>query len=107
MKAGDDGRRTLERRLSITLRYGTWLACGAIGWGLGWGLFIAPAQGSGTAITAPPQLVTAGIAVLLMLPVLRVTMMAIAFARQRDYLLVGVAMLVLTMIGLGLAVGSR
>ena len=99
-------RRALERRLSIVLRYGTWLACALIAAGLGCALRDEHAGASGTAVTSATQLVTVGIAVLLVLPVLRVVLMAIAFARERDYLFVGIATLVLAVIGLGLALGS-
>jgi hypothetical protein len=97
-------RRPLERRLSIVLRYGTWLACALIAAGLGRALLGELARPSDTAAI---QLVTVGIAVLLVLPVLRVTLMAIAFAGERDYLFVGIATLVLAVIGLGMALGSK
>jgi hypothetical protein len=99
--------RPLERRLSIVLRYGTWLACALIAAGLGGALLGEHARPSDTAVTSAIQLVTVGIAVLLVLPVLRVMLMAIAFAWERDYLFVGIATLVLAVIGLGLALGSK
>lgn len=101
------GRRALERQLSILLRYGTWLACALIAAGLGYALLDERSRPSGTGLTSATQLVTTGLAVLLVLPVLRVVLMAIAFARERDYLFVGIATLVLAVIGLGLAVGRR
>jgi uncharacterized membrane protein len=101
------GRWTLERRLSIVLRYGTWVACALIAAGLGCALLASHAPASDTAIRLATQLVTVGIAVLLLLPVLRVMLMAIAFAWERDYLFVGIATLVLAVIGLGLVLGSR
>jgi hypothetical protein len=100
-------RRTLERRLSLTLRYGTWLACALIAAGLGSALLGEYARPSNTAVTSAAQLVTVGIAVLLTLPVLRVILMAIAFAWERDYLFVSIASLVLAVIGLGLVLGSK
>jgi uncharacterized membrane protein len=101
------GRRALERQLSIVLRHGTWLACALIAAGLGYALLDERSRQAGTALTSATQLVTSGIAVLLVLPVLRVVLMAVAFARQRDYLFVTIATLVLAVIGLGLAVGSK
>jgi uncharacterized membrane protein len=102
-----DRRRALERQLSIVLRYGTWVACALIAAGLGCALRDEHARALGTGVTSATQLVTVGIAVLLVLPVLRVVLMAIAFAWERDYLFVGIATLVLAVIGLGLALGSR
>ena len=107
MRSVHGSRRTLERRLSIVLRFGTWMACALIAAGLGCALLSAHARPSATAITSATQLVTVGIAVLLVLPVVRVMLMVIAFAWERDYLFVGIATLVLVVIGLGLALGSR
>jgi hypothetical protein len=99
-------RRMLEHQLSIVLRYGTWLACAVIASGIGWSL-LAEAPGTPAAATAPTRLVAIGIAMLLALPVVRVMLMAVAFARERDYLFVGLASLVLAVIGFGLLLGSR
>ena len=107
MNAAHPGHRRLERLLSRVLRYGTWLACTVIASGLVWAFLDAHAAASGIAAAPAMQLVTLGVATLLVLPVLRVTLMAVAFALERDYMFVGIATLVLAIIGLGLALGGR
>jgi hypothetical protein len=98
-------RGRLEQRLAALLRYGTWSACAAIAMGLAWGLLDASARGADASAGSPTRLVTLGVALFILLPVLRVTMMAIAFASERDYLFLGLATLVLAIVGLGLALG--
>jgi uncharacterized membrane protein len=86
----------LEHRLAATLRRGTWLASAVIALGL-----LLPSltqQGA--------KIVTVGLALLILLPVLRVMLMLVAFLRARDFPLTAVAGLVLAIIGLSLAVGS-
>jgi uncharacterized membrane protein len=52
------------------------------------------------------RIVTVGLALLILLPVLRVMLMLVAFLRAREFPLTAVAVLVLAIIGLSLAVGS-
>jgi uncharacterized membrane protein len=66
---------------------------------IGW-----PATPSATAGTG---IVTAGIALLLVLPVLRVLLMSIVFARQRDFRFSAIAVLVLAIIVLGAVPGMH
>jgi uncharacterized membrane protein len=51
------------------------------------------------------RIVTAGIALLIVLPVLRVFLMLVVFVRERDVLFSAIAMLVLAIIVLGSVVG--
>lgn len=51
-------------------------------------------------------IVTAGIALLIALPVLRVFLMLIVFVRERDFLFSAIAMLVLAIILLGSVLGT-
>jgi uncharacterized membrane protein len=88
-----DAMAALERRLAGVLRAGTWIASAVIAVGL-----VLP---SGTSV------VTAGIALFIALPVLRVTLMLVEFLRQRDYRIGVIAALVLAVIVLGIAVGLR
>ena len=81
---------TLERQLAIVLRYGTWIATAVIALGL---------AGGGT------RTATAGIAIMILLPVLRLFVMLIVFLRQRDYALSAIAGLVLAFIALGFKMG--
>jgi uncharacterized membrane protein len=51
------------------------------------------------------RIITAGIALLIALPVLRVLLMLIVFVRQRDFRLSAIAMLVLVIIVAGSVLG--
>ncbi len=88
----------LESLLGGLLRYGTWIASIAIGLGLGVGL-IDPKLGA--------RIATAGIALLILLPSLRVLLMIFVFGRERDYRFALIAALVLTIIVLGILLGIR
>jgi hypothetical protein len=95
----------LESLLAFTLHYGTWLASAAISLGLGLALidsrFSAPKQ----AILRDTRLATIGLALFILLPVVRVIVMLIVYVLQRDYRLSIISLLVLTIILLGFAVG--
>jgi uncharacterized membrane protein len=82
----------LERLLAGLLYYGTWVASGVIALGL---------MAFGTNAT------TLGIAVFILLPVLRLAVMAAAFIWQKDYRFGLISGLVLAIIGLGLALGMH
>jgi uncharacterized membrane protein len=87
--------RTLEGSLALLLNFGTWLASGVVALGLALTLIGEP----GTPV------VTTGIALLILLPILRVAVMLAAFVAARDYRFGAIAALVLTIIGLGFALG--
>ena len=53
------------------------------------------------------RLVTIGIALFILLPVLRVVLMLIVFLRERDYRFSAIAALVLTILLVGFVVGTR
>jgi uncharacterized membrane protein len=86
----------LESLLGGLLRYGTWIASIAIALGLGAGL-IDPRLGT--------RIATAGIALFILLPSLRVLLMIFVFGRERDYRFALIAALVLTIIVLGILLG--
>ena len=52
------------------------------------------------------RIVTAGIALIIALPVLRVFLMLVVFVRERDFLFSAIAMLVLAIILLGSLLGA-
>jgi hypothetical protein len=83
---------TLERLLAAVLSAGTWLASATVALGV-------------AAHNMP--IVTAGIALFILLPVTRVALMAIVFAHRRDYRFAAIAVLVLAIIGVGCALGTR
>jgi hypothetical protein len=96
----------LEAHLAALLHAGTWIACALIGLGLPLMLLLHrghhppnPLAGIGD------RLMKAGIAVFILLPVLRVGAMFLLFARQRDYRFATIAMLVLLIILVGVLVG--
>lgn len=95
----------LERLLAGTLHYGTWLASAAIGLGLALALIDSRFSAAKLTILRDMRIATVGIALLILLPVVRVIVMLIVYLRQRDYHLSAIALLVLTIILLGFAVG--
>lgn len=90
----------LERLLAGLLKSGTWLASAVIAVGLGLGLH------AGAHKPSSRQIVTAGIALFILLPVLRVALMLAAFLRERDYRFGGIAALVLLIILAGFVIGT-
>ncbi|WP_321795768.1 DUF1634 domain-containing protein [Caballeronia sp. J97] len=82
---------TLDRLLAAFLQCGTWTACAMIGAGLIFG----------------SNALTAGVALFILLPVLRVVLMLAVFARQRNYLYVTIAATVLAVIAAGCVIGVR
>ncbi len=85
----------LNQLLATVLHRGTWLGWSVIAIGLA-----LPMAGWSEAI------VTAGIALLIALPVLRVFLMLVVFVRERDFLFSAIAMLVLVIILLGSVLGA-
>jgi uncharacterized membrane protein len=90
--------RQLEQVLGRLLHYGTLLASAVIAAGL----ILAAASG------APGvRIATAGIVILILLPVVRVGAMVIFFLRARDYRFGAIAVLVLLIILFSYLVGAR
>jgi len=81
----------LERLLARVLDQGTWLASGIIS--VGW---LLRAAGWRSVV-----LIDSGIALFLLLPVVRVVIMLVVFVRERDYRFGIIAGVVLTIIVLG------
>ena len=91
-------RVALDRVLARFLQFGTWAACVVIGAGL---LLDAHAAGTGA------KALSAGVALFIVLPVLRVALMLAVFARQRNFLYVTIAATVLAVIAAGCVLGIR
>jgi hypothetical protein len=102
--SGDRKRASgLQRRLATTLQLGTWVGSCIIA--LGW---VLSATGEPTSLpTAAIAIVRAGIALFILLPVLRVLLMVIVFVCERDYRFGAIAALVLAIIVVGAALGVR
>ena len=88
----------LESVLAYVLQYGTWCASAVIGLGLAWPWLSAH---DGT------KIVTAGVALFILLPVLRVLIMCLVFLKERDYRFSVIAALVLIILAAGVIVGLR
>jgi uncharacterized membrane protein len=84
-----------ELLLAGLLRYGTWVASGVTGLGLA--LSLAGVEGA--------DVVAAGVALFIALPILRVLVMLGAFILAQDYRFVVVAAVVLMTILAGLVIG--
>jgi hypothetical protein len=96
----------LEQLLAGTLHYGTWLAFVTIGLGLSLAFIGARFSiARPSSIPRDMRIATVGIALLILLPVVRVVVMLIVFLRQREFHLSAIALMVLTIILLGFAVG--
>ena len=91
-------RSGLDQLLAKVLHRGTWLGSCVIALGLA--LPMADWSGAASSITGT-RIITAGIALLVILPVLRVVLMLIVFVRERDFLFSAISILVLAIILLG------
>jgi uncharacterized membrane protein len=94
--------RRLERLLAMLLHYGTWLASAVIALGIA----VASVERYYAAQDAwGMRIVKTGIALFILLPVVRVVVMVVVFVLERNYLLVTSAGLVLMIILLGFVLG--
>jgi len=91
-------RPGLDELLAKVLHRGTWLGSSAIALGLALPMTGWSAASSAMVCT---RIITAGIALLIVLPVLRVLLMLIVFLCERDFRFGAIAMLVLAIILLG------
>ena len=97
----------LEWLLAGLLHYGTWLASAAIGLGVVLALIDSRMGAHNLAHLPSMRIATIGIALLILLPSLRLVLKLIVFVRERDYRFGIIAALVLTIIFLGVVVGIR
>jgi uncharacterized membrane protein len=100
MSARIDERR-LEKRLAGLLWRGTLASCAIIGLGLL--LMLLPHAPRTTQLGS--LLMNGGIALLLLLPIVRVALMLAVFVRERELRFAGAATVVLLIIAISLAVG--
>jgi uncharacterized membrane protein len=90
----------LESLLAGLLNVGTWLASIVIAAGLVLSLFH-----DRTPFPTDVQMVTAGIGLFVLLPILRVILMLTIFVKERDYKFAAAAAVVLLIIFAGFAIG--
>jgi uncharacterized membrane protein len=90
----------LESLLAGVLNVGTWLASTVIAAGIVLSLFYRR-----TTFPQSTQVMTAGIGLLILLPILRVIIMLIVFAKERDYKFAIAAAVVLLILFAGFAIG--
>ena len=90
----------LEEMLAALLRYGSWTASAAIG--LGYALALI---GSHLAILPNMRMVSVGIVLFILLPILRVLLMLVVFICERDFRFAFISGSVLAIILLGIVLG--
>jgi uncharacterized membrane protein YhaH (DUF805 family) len=96
----------LEHWLAALLHYGTWIATGTTALGLGIALAAMRTPGASHPASAGMPVVTIGIALFILLPVMRLILMLGVFLHQRDYRFSAIAALVLVIVAAGLVVGA-
>jgi hypothetical protein len=96
--------RGLEELLAALLRYGSWSASAAIGLGFAIALIGSHSPARNPAIVSH-RIATMGIALFILLPILRVLLMVLVFIRERDFLFACIAGSVLAIILLGIVLG--
>lgn len=94
----------LEELLAALLRYGSWSASAIIGLGFALALigFHSPARNPAL---VSHRIATMGIALFILLPMLRVLLMLVVFLRERDFRFACIAASVLAIILLGVVIG--
>jgi uncharacterized membrane protein len=97
----------LERAVAATLYWGTWVASSVVGVGLLLAMLDSGAAVREMAVQCDMRIASGGIALFILLPVIRVIVMLLAFLRDRDYRSSLIAAFVLAITLLGLLVGSR
>jgi nicotinamide riboside transporter PnuC len=97
----------LERWLAGLLHYGTWVAASTVTVGLAMAL-LGPWASSWTSAKAliAAHIMTAGIALFILLPIMRLILMLGVFLHQRDYRLSAIAALVLMIVVAGSMIGA-
>jgi len=99
MRIGDN---RVERALAVVFSAGTWLGSLLIGVGL---ILRCADEANDAYAQACLRTVDTGIALFILLPILRVTLMAVAFMRRRDGLICAIATGVLCIIAVAALVG--
>jgi hypothetical protein len=96
----------LEEMLAALLRFGSWSASGVIGLGYALALIGSHWPALHPAVLPNIRLVSAGIALFILLPILRVLLMLLVFVRERDFRFAFISGVVLAIIFLGIFLGA-
>ena len=94
-----------EELLAAFLRYGSWSALAAIGLGYALALIDSHAPTWNLPVLPNMRIVRMGIALFILLPILRVLLMFLVFVRERDFRFAFVSGMVLAIILLGIFLG--
>jgi uncharacterized membrane protein len=96
----------LEEMLAALLRFGSWLASAAIG--LGYALALMRSHSPSWNLAVPPdiRIVSVGIGLFILLPILRVLLMFLIFIRDRDFRFAFISGVVLAIILFGIFLGA-
>jgi uncharacterized membrane protein len=97
----------LERLLATLLQYGSWSACALIGAGVTVEALANAGLPDRITHTFSEEALKAGVALFILLPVLRVVVMFSVFARQRNYKYAAIAATVLSIVATGCVLGMR
>ena len=95
----------LEELLAALLRFGSWSASAAIGLGYALALISSHSPTWNLAVLPNIRIVSVGIVLFILLPILRVLLMFLVFIRKRDFRFAFISGVVLAIILLGLFLG--
>ncbi|PCE27097.1 hypothetical protein BWP39_09945 [Paraburkholderia acidicola] len=104
MKPARDNDERREQIIAALLWYGTWLACAIIAAGMIVGAF-PQIESSLSPGFSSYGILKVGVALLILLPIARVTLMVAIFLCERDYAYVAISSFVLAIIAAGILVG--
>ena len=104
MKPVTDDYERHEQIIAALLWYGTWFASAVIAAGMALSA-LQQLEGLPGFGLSGYDLVKAGVALFILLPVARVTLMLAIFLRERDYAYMVISALVLAIIGAGILIG--
>jgi uncharacterized membrane protein len=98
----------LEELLAALLRYGCWLALSLIGLGYTLAMIGSYAPASRLSVLSNTPIVRVEIALLILFPILRVVLMLVVFARERNFgfALISGAVLAIILLGIFLGVAA-
>jgi uncharacterized membrane protein len=99
------GAGRLEEMLAALLRFGSWSASAAIGLGYALALISSHSPTWNLAVLPNIQIVSVGIVLFILLPILRVLLMFLVFIRERGFRFAFISGVVLAIILLGIFLG--